>query len=454
MHKRVCHSGCCPSFGSAPYALIRDLHIAKRVEDIGFYAGFVGSSFMIGRALTSTLWGMAADRYGRKPIIMIGTFSVLIFNMLFGLSTNYSMALSTRFILGGFNCVLGSIRAYAAEICRDEYRALGQSVVSTSTSIGVIMGPAIGGYFAQPAEKFPHIFSKSSLFGRYPYFLPCLAISILSGCVFIACFWLPETLHMHSKENEQSNDAHEAPSYGSDEKEAIKETTEKESSSTDENLLKNWPLMSTIILYCVFSLHDFAFSEIFSLWAVSGKKYGGLSFTSQAVGQVHAISGFGILLFQFFVFPPEKSPGPIMVTRVSAILSIPLTQSFPFIAALSGLSLDLILNVVCIFKNALSVSIMTGLFILQNVAVPQHQRAAANGISMTLVSLFKAFGPAGGGVLFSWAQKRLDASFLPGEHLVFFVLTVITFIGVLMTFKPFLPPPREWKIFRGKVPTL
>nr|CAN81977.1 hypothetical protein VITISV_031227 [Vitis vinifera] len=46
------------------YFMIRDFHIAKREEDIGFYAGYVGSSFMFGRALTSVIWGMVADRYG------------------------------------------------------------------------------------------------------------------------------------------------------------------------------------------------------------------------------------------------------------------------------------------------------------------------------------------------------------------------------------------------------
>lgn len=30
---------------------------------------------------------------------------------------------------------------------------------------------------------------------------------------------------------------------------------------------------------------------------------------------------------------------------------------------------------------------------------PQHQRGAANGIALTAQSLFKAFGPAGGGAL-------------------------------------------------------
>ncbi|GAB2275039.1 Probable peptide/nitrate transporter At3g43790 [Dionaea muscipula] len=58
------------------YFMIRDFGIAKQVEDIGFYAGFVGSSFMVGRALTSIGWGVAADRYGRQPIILIGTLSV------------------------------------------------------------------------------------------------------------------------------------------------------------------------------------------------------------------------------------------------------------------------------------------------------------------------------------------------------------------------------------------
>lgn len=29
-----------------------------------------------------------------------------------------------------------------------------------------------------------------------------------------------------------------------------------------ESLLKNWPLMSSIIVYCVFSLHDMAYTEV------------------------------------------------------------------------------------------------------------------------------------------------------------------------------------------------
>ncbi|XP_058078198.1 protein ZINC INDUCED FACILITATOR-LIKE 1-like isoform X2 [Magnolia sinica] len=423
------------------YFMIRDFHIAKNVQDIGYYAGYVGSAYMVGRALTSVFWGVVADRYGRKPVIIIGTVSAVVFNTLFGLSTSFWMAISTRFLLGFCNGLLGPIKAYAIEVCREEYHSLALSLVSTSWGIGLIIGPAVGGFLAQPAEKFPSIVSKNSLFGRFPYFLPCLCISLFALVVSIACYWIPETLHNHKDKvqgRHSSFDSLEASLNGCDLKASIEETKVKEPTSNG-NLFMNWPLMSSIIVYCVFSLHDMAYTEIFSLWAVSDKQFGGLSFSSQEVGVVLAISGFCLMTFQLCLYPRvEKLFGPIMVSRIAAIFSIPLLSSYPFIALLSGLSLTVVINIASALKNVLSVTIITGLFLLQNNAVPQHQRGAANGISMTGMSLFKAMGPAGGGALFAWSQKRQTASFLPGDQMVFFMLNVIEFIGIILTFKPFL----------------
>lgn len=403
------------------YFMIRDFHIAKKVEDIGYYAGYVGSAFMFGRVLTSVFWGVVADRYGRKPVIMFGTFSVVIFNTLFGLSTNFWMAIATRFLLGCFNGLLGPMKAYACEVCRDEYQALSLSLVSTAKGVGLILGPALGGFLAQPADKYPSLFPEGSLFSTFPYFLPCLCISIYAAAACIACFWLPETLHMHGESSGKEN---------------IEAANSKDAK---ESLWTNWPLISSIIVYCVFSLHETAYSEIFSLWAVSPRNLGGLSFTTENVGEVLAITGFSLLAFQIFLYPVvEKIFGHIKITRVAAILSVPLLTSYTLIAKLSGISLAIALNLASLFKNVLSLAIITGMFILQNSAVPQNQRGAANGLSMTAMSLFKAFGPAGGGVLFSWSQTRMDASFLPGTQMVFFILNVVEVIGLLMTFKPFL----------------
>ncbi|CAN1143714.1 Protein ZINC INDUCED FACILITATOR-LIKE 1 [Linum perenne] len=416
------------------YFMVRDFNIAEKEEDIGYFAGYVGSSFMLGRALTSVFWGLVADRYGRKPVILLGTSSVVILNTLFGLSRNFWMAVITRFLLGCLNGLLGPIKAYASEIFREEHQALGLSTVTTAWGIGLIIGPALGGFLAQPAEKYPALFSQDSLFERFPYFLPSLAISVIAFGVTIVSCWLPETLHTH-KENSAAPPLEE----GNEEKSLI-----EEKKPAGKSLLRNWPLMSSILVYCIFSLHDMAYTEIFSLWAVSPRKLGGLEYSTENVGEVLAVTGFGLLVFQLALYPyAERLLGPVMVSRIAGALSIPLLASYPFMSKMSGFTLSLVINCASVLKNVLSVSIVTGLFILQNNAVEQHQRGAANGIAMTAMSLFKTAGPAGGGSLFSWAEKRPDAAFLPGTEMVFFALNVVEAIGVLFTFMPFLAQPRS-----------
>lgn len=438
------------------YFMVRDFHIAEREEDVSYYAGYLGSSFMLGRALTSILWGIIADRYGRKPVVVIGTVTVLIFNALFGLSTNYWMAIITRFLIGSLCGIIGTMRAYASEICRKEYHALGISAVSTSWGIGLVIGPAIGGYLAQPAEKYPSIFSKESLFGRFPYFLPCLSISLFALVATVMSFWLPETLHKHNKIKKYKNNFQDAAEETPDESNGLSvpqnmNHSEHKAPSSKKSLLKNWPLMSSIFVYCVFQLHDIAYLEIFSLWAVSPRTLGGLSFTTSDVGQVLAITGLGLLLFQLFIYPlVERITGTVMISRIGAVLSIPLLASYPYIALLTGFGLSITLNCASMLKNILSVSITTGLLIMQNRAVSQEQRGAANGISMSSMSLFKTIGPAAGGSLLSWSQRRQDADILPGDQLVFFVLNVIELLGLLLTLKPFLQEPEDSDIPKSK----
>ncbi|XP_037421785.1 protein ZINC INDUCED FACILITATOR-LIKE 1-like [Triticum dicoccoides] len=424
------------------YFMIRDLHVAKRTEDIGFYAGFVGASFMFGRFLTATIWGIAADRIGRKPVILFSVFSVVVFNTLFGLSVTYWMAIATRFLMGALNGLLGPIKAYSIEVCRPEHEALALSLVSTSWAIGLIIGPALGGYLALPAEKYPNIFSPDSLFGRFPYFLPCLCTSVFAAVVLTGCLWMPETLHKHkaSENGKQSVDALEAHLIDPQEK-----VEESDSVDTKKSLFKNWPLMSSIIVYCIFSYHDMAYTEVFSLWAESDKKYGGLGLWSQDVGQTLGITGGSLLVYQMFIYPRiNKVLGPIKCCQIAAALCIPILFTYPYMTYLSGAALSIILTIASVLKNNISATIITSIFILQNNAVSQDQRGAANGLAMTAMSLFKAVAPAGAGIVFSWAQKRQHTFILPGDHMVFFLLNMIELLGLVLTFKPFLAVPEQY----------
>ncbi|KAG5033448.1 hypothetical protein JHK85_017430 [Glycine max] len=292
------------------YFMVKDFNIAEGEEDISAYAGYIGSAFMLGRCLTSMLWGMIADRYGRKPVVIISVISVVIFNILFGLSTSFWMAVITRLFLGCLNGVMGTIK------------------VSAAWGVGLALGPALGGYLAQ------------------------------------------ETNHNHNPE------ALEIRSRAPDKDKVVQ---------NNESVFRNWPLMSSIIVYCVFSLHDNAYSEVFSLWAVSPRWLGGLNFTTNSVGNVLVVSGFAIIIFQLGLYQSiQKTCGPVSLARISGVLSIPILQSYPFMTMLSGFTLYAAIYIASI---------------LNNVIIEQQQRGIANGISMTAMSAFKVIGPAAGGAM-------------------------------------------------------
>ncbi|XP_048548565.1 probable peptide/nitrate transporter At3g43790 [Triticum urartu] len=444
----VCLCSTLPIHSLFPYLyfMIRDLKVAKQEQDIGFFAGFVGATYFLARTITAVPWGMFADKYGRKPCIVISILSVIIFNTLFGLSTTYWMAIVTRGLLGLLCGILGPIKAYASEVCRTEHQALGISLVTSSRAIAFVIGPAIGGFLSQPAKKYPNIFSEKSIFGRFPYFLPSFAISVLAAGACVACIWLPETLHMHHDDNVEAIDTMEAQVVDPNIVNVKGIQSRSGRFASTMSLLKNWQLMSAITLYCVFSLYDTAYIEIFSLWAVSSRKYRGLNFTSEDVGTVLAISGIGIFVYQLVVYPfLAKYAGLIKPFRSAAVLSILLVATYPFIANLYGVELKVLINIASLLKNMFAATITTACNILQNTVVRQEQRGVANGISVTLMSIFKAAGPAAAGVLFSWAQKNTTGLFLPGDQILFIFLNMVAIIGLLMTFKPFFSLPSATK---------
>jgi len=66
--------------------------------------------------------------------------------------------------------------------------------------------------------------------------------------------YLQETLHNHNCSDEYIEDAKDLENGNSG---AGNENIQK-----NENLFLNWPLMSSIISYCIFSLHDIAYLEV------------------------------------------------------------------------------------------------------------------------------------------------------------------------------------------------
>ena len=70
---------------------------------------------------------------------------------------------------------------------------------------------------------------------------------------------------MHSGNNilpDDSDEALEAGSCESNVKQGKTGQIEESGPIAKKSLWRNWPLMSSIIVYCVFSLHDMAYTEV------------------------------------------------------------------------------------------------------------------------------------------------------------------------------------------------
>jgi len=67
-----------------------------------------GSAFFFAEALTVYHWGAASDRFGRRPILLLGPFGLALSMLIFGLSDKYWMLVVSRCIQGMFNGNVGA----------------------------------------------------------------------------------------------------------------------------------------------------------------------------------------------------------------------------------------------------------------------------------------------------------------------------------------------------------
>jgi MFS family permease len=141
-------------------------------------------------------WGGLSDRVGRKPVLLAGCAGTMLSMVIVGFSSNIWMALAGRAIGGFLNGNIGVIQTMVAElVTKPEHEPRAYSVMPFVWSIGTIIGPALGGTFADPAQSFPNIFSSNGLFGRFPYLLPNLLCSSLLLISIVAGWFLLEETH-------------------------------------------------------------------------------------------------------------------------------------------------------------------------------------------------------------------------------------------------------------------
>ena len=149
-------------------------------DKVSKWAGITSAVFSLSQACTGVIWGWASDRFGRKPVILLGMVGIMSTTLLWGFSKSLPLAVLARCLSGASNGNVGLMRTAVAELVPErELQPKAFSIMPLVWTIGSIFGPGFGGALADPAHKYPRIFGNIKLFQKFPFALPNLAAAAI-----------------------------------------------------------------------------------------------------------------------------------------------------------------------------------------------------------------------------------------------------------------------------------
>ncbi|MBE1554299.1 MFS transporter [Sporosarcina limicola] len=132
----------------------------KSIGQAGTAAGLMIAIFAGAQLVMSPIAGKWADRFGRRIMIIAGLSCLALSMFVFYFSDSISVLYLSRVIGGvGAALLIPAIFAYVADITTMDQRAKGNSFISAAMSLGIVIGPGIGGFLAEFSLKMPLLIS-------------------------------------------------------------------------------------------------------------------------------------------------------------------------------------------------------------------------------------------------------------------------------------------------------
>jgi multidrug resistance protein len=136
-----------------------------------FQMGLLFGSYAIGLLLASPVAGVVSDRIGRRIPLLVGSFGIAAATALFVVGDSYWLLMGARTLQGAAAAVVWTAgAALVADVFPPERLGAAMSALLASMSLGLIMGPPLGGVLAE-------------WFGRPAPFLITAAVAVGTGLV-------------------------------------------------------------------------------------------------------------------------------------------------------------------------------------------------------------------------------------------------------------------------------
>jgi multidrug resistance protein len=150
---------------------------ADRLGAADWMVGPLFASFAVAQLVSSPLWGRFSDRYGRRPVLLIGLGASVVAYLVFGFADSLALLFLSRVIQGLGGGTTGVAQAYIADTMAPAERAKALGWLSAATSAGVIIGPFMGSASATVGPEAPGV----------------VAAALVMINVVFAWKWLPES---------------------------------------------------------------------------------------------------------------------------------------------------------------------------------------------------------------------------------------------------------------------
>lgn len=131
-------------------------YYARNLQGDAVFIGAMMASYSLAQFMVAPFWGRLSDRHGRKPFLIVGLLGFAVSFLWFGLSDSLVGLLASR-TLGGLLSAAALPAAFAmvSDLTTEENRAKGMGVVGAAMGLGMVFGPAIGGWLGHYGLSVP-----------------------------------------------------------------------------------------------------------------------------------------------------------------------------------------------------------------------------------------------------------------------------------------------------------
>lgn len=314
----------------------------------GLYVGILASSFALAQLSTNFLWGYASDVIGRKPVLLLGTLTLMCCFAVFGLCKSYWQVVVVHVFMGMLNGNAACVPTVLGEITDRSNQSRAFIYLPVIYSLGSITGPALGGVLVGKMGK------------EYPYLGPnILGAAMLAVSFVVIGIWFEETLEeieppetwmplwmdrlwswiyasrIKSNERPALNSSNSwaarwprsqasssgrpllssASPHASDEDDEEEEEEDEghdflpkfeTRDGTPWHELLNKTTLTLLITYLVFQLTNISFNSLYPIFAASEPPTG-RAMDPERIGISLSLAGLVTIVFQAFLFPPLKA---------------------------------------------------------------------------------------------------------------------------------------------------